>query len=128
MPEAQPRDINDRGVLSLLMTVGRKHILMARSIAEGPNFSIEVLINCGYFSPGYFSGYFSGYFKDNAFCKHADLRSRTILRCYSMLLFKSMLEIMINYKHAGKLNYIIIVDYKSCFMVSASQGFNTNLF
>ena len=38
MPEAQPRDINDRGVLSLLMTVGRKHILMARSVAEGPNF------------------------------------------------------------------------------------------
>ena len=37
MPEAQPRDINDRGVLSLLMTVGRKHILMARSVAEGPN-------------------------------------------------------------------------------------------
>ena len=38
MPEAQPRDINDRGVLSLLMTVGRKHIPMARSVAEGPNF------------------------------------------------------------------------------------------
>ena len=38
MPEAQPRDINDRGVLSLLMTVGRKHILMARSVAEGSNF------------------------------------------------------------------------------------------
>ena len=37
VPEAQPRDTNDRGVLSLLMNVGRKHILMARSIAEGPN-------------------------------------------------------------------------------------------
>ena len=38
MPEAQPRDINNRGVLSLLMTVGRKHILMARSVAEGHQF------------------------------------------------------------------------------------------
>ena len=38
MPEAKPRDINDRGVLSLLMTVGHKHIPMARSVAEGPTF------------------------------------------------------------------------------------------
>ena len=38
VPEAQPRDTNNRGVLSLLSTLGRKHILMARSIAEGPNF------------------------------------------------------------------------------------------
>ena len=37
-PEAQPRDTNDRVVLFLLDTLGRKHILMARSIAEGPNF------------------------------------------------------------------------------------------
>ena len=36
VPEAQLMDTNDQGVLSLLMTVGRKHILMARSIAEGP--------------------------------------------------------------------------------------------
>ena len=38
VPEAQPRDTNNQGVLSLLSTLGRKHILMARSIAEGPNF------------------------------------------------------------------------------------------
>ena len=38
VPEAQPRDTINRGVLSLLSTLGRKHILMARSIAEGPNF------------------------------------------------------------------------------------------
>ena len=38
VPEAQPRDTNNRGVLFLLSTLGRKHILMARSIAEGPNF------------------------------------------------------------------------------------------
>ena len=38
VPEVQPRDTNDRQVLSLLMTVGRKHILIARSVAEGPNF------------------------------------------------------------------------------------------
>ena len=37
-PEAQPRDANNRGVLFLLDTYGRKHILIARSIAEGPNF------------------------------------------------------------------------------------------
>ena len=36
--EAQPRDTNNRGVLFPLATVGHKHILMARSIAEGPNF------------------------------------------------------------------------------------------
>jgi len=45
VPEAQPRDTNDQGVLSLLMTVGRKHILMARSVAEGPNsFKYSFLI------------------------------------------------------------------------------------
>ena len=38
VPEAQPRDTNGRVVLSLLSTLGRKHILMARSLAEGPNF------------------------------------------------------------------------------------------
>ena len=37
-PEAQPRDSNNRVVLFLLSTLGRKHILMARSFAEGPNF------------------------------------------------------------------------------------------
>ena len=38
VPEAKPRDNNNRGVLSALATIGPKHILMARSIAEGPNF------------------------------------------------------------------------------------------
>ena len=38
VPEAQPRDTNNRGVLFPLATIGCKHILMARSIAEGPNF------------------------------------------------------------------------------------------
>ena len=38
VPEAQPRDTNNRVVLFLLDTLGRKHILMARSITEGPNF------------------------------------------------------------------------------------------
>ena len=37
VPEAQPRDTNNQRILSALATVGRKHILMARSIAEGPN-------------------------------------------------------------------------------------------
>ena len=38
VPEAQPRDTNDQGVLFPLSTLGRKHILMARSMAEVPNF------------------------------------------------------------------------------------------
>ena len=38
VPEAQPRDTNGRVVLFPLSTLGRKHILMARSMAEGPNF------------------------------------------------------------------------------------------
>ena len=38
VPEAQPRDTNGRVVLFPLSTLGRKHILMARSLAEGPNF------------------------------------------------------------------------------------------
>ena len=42
MPKAQPRDINARGVFSLSMTVGRKHILIARSVAEGPIFLILI--------------------------------------------------------------------------------------
>ena len=37
-PEAQPRDANNQGVLFLLDTKGRKHILIARIIAEGPDF------------------------------------------------------------------------------------------
>ena len=37
VPEAQPRDTNNRGILSALASVGRKHILMARSIAKGPS-------------------------------------------------------------------------------------------
>ena len=38
MPEAQPRDMNNRGVLSPLATVGRKYVLMSHSQGEGPNF------------------------------------------------------------------------------------------
>ena len=38
VPEAQPRDTNGRVVLFPLSTLGRKHILMAQSVAEGPNF------------------------------------------------------------------------------------------
>ena len=38
VPEAQLRDTNNREVLFPLATMGRKHILIARSIAEGPNF------------------------------------------------------------------------------------------
>ena len=37
VPEVQPRDTNNWGILSALASVGRKHILMARSTAEGPN-------------------------------------------------------------------------------------------
>jgi len=36
VPEAQPRDTNVRVVLFPLTILGRKHILMARSMAEGP--------------------------------------------------------------------------------------------
>ena len=38
VPEAQPKDTSGRRVLFLLSTLGSKHILMARCIAEGPNF------------------------------------------------------------------------------------------
>ena len=38
VPEAQPRDTNGRVVLFPLSTLGNKHILMARSLAEGPIF------------------------------------------------------------------------------------------
>ena len=37
-PEAQLKDTNNRVVIFLLKSLGRNHILMARSIAEGPNF------------------------------------------------------------------------------------------
>ena len=37
-PEAQPRASNEASVLLLLSNLGRKHILMAQSEAEGPNF------------------------------------------------------------------------------------------
>ena len=37
-PEAQPKDANNRVVLFLLDTKGRKHILMVRRVAEGPNY------------------------------------------------------------------------------------------
>ena len=40
MPEAQPRDTNGRVVLIPLSTLGRKYVLMARSLAEGPSSSI----------------------------------------------------------------------------------------
>ena len=38
--EAKPMDTNGRVVLFPLSILGRKHILMARSIAEGPNFKV----------------------------------------------------------------------------------------
>ena len=38
VPEGQPRDTNNRRILSALAAIGRKHILMAQSIAEGPNY------------------------------------------------------------------------------------------
>ena len=38
VPEAQPRDTNNRSILSALAAIGCKHILMARSGAEGPNY------------------------------------------------------------------------------------------
>ena len=37
VPKAQPRDTNDQVVLFPLSMIGRNHILMARSMAEGPN-------------------------------------------------------------------------------------------
>ena len=37
VPEEKPRDTNGRIVLFLLYILGCKHILMARSMAEGPN-------------------------------------------------------------------------------------------
>ena len=37
VPEAKPRDTNGPWVLSPLYNLGRKHILMARSVAEGLN-------------------------------------------------------------------------------------------
>ena len=37
VPEAKPRDTNDRVVLFPLSILGLKHILMAQNIAEGPN-------------------------------------------------------------------------------------------
>ena len=47
MPEVQPRDTNDRVVLFPLSMLGRKHILMARSVAEGPNTLIYCIdIDC----------------------------------------------------------------------------------
>ena len=38
VPKAQPRDTNNLRILSALAAIGRKHILMARSVAEGPNY------------------------------------------------------------------------------------------
>ena len=38
VPEAQLRDTNGRVVLFPLSMFGRKHILMARSMAEGTNY------------------------------------------------------------------------------------------
>ena len=42
MPEALPRDTNNRGVLSPLATIGRKQVLMAHSQGEGHNFYYNV--------------------------------------------------------------------------------------
>ena len=38
VPEAQRRDTNNRRILSALAAIGRKHILRAQSVAEGPNY------------------------------------------------------------------------------------------
>ena len=38
VPETQPRDTNNRWILSALAATGRKHILMVQSIADGPNY------------------------------------------------------------------------------------------
>ena len=38
VPEAQPRDTNNRRILSALVAIGRKHNLMTRSVAEGTNY------------------------------------------------------------------------------------------
>ena len=35
--EMLPRDTNNREIFSTLASIGRKHILMARSVAEAPN-------------------------------------------------------------------------------------------
>ena len=37
VPEAKPRDTNNQVVLFSLSMLDREHILMARSVAEGPN-------------------------------------------------------------------------------------------
>ena len=37
VPEAKPRDTNNQVVLFPLSILGRKHILMAKSLAKGPN-------------------------------------------------------------------------------------------
>ena len=50
VPEAQPRDTNNRGVLFLLSMLGRNHILMAQSEAEGPNFK-KILISVSQIRP-----------------------------------------------------------------------------
>ena len=38
VPEVQQRDTNNRRILSALAAIGRKHIVMAQSVAEGPNY------------------------------------------------------------------------------------------
>ena len=38
VPEVQQRDTNNRRILSALAAIGRKHILMARSVAEAHNY------------------------------------------------------------------------------------------
>ena len=44
VPEAKPRDTNGRVVLFPLSILGRKHIQMARGIAEGPNIQIYLFL------------------------------------------------------------------------------------
>ena len=41
VPEAQPKDTNNSGILSALASIGREHILMAWSLAEGLKYFIN---------------------------------------------------------------------------------------
>ena len=45
MPKAIAEGSNGRMALSPLVNVGRKHILMARSIAEGPNSTLIIILS-----------------------------------------------------------------------------------
>ena len=44
VPEAKPRDTNNQVVLFSLSILDREHILMARSVAEGPNIKTNLFL------------------------------------------------------------------------------------